>query len=85
MLNINNQTYRRLAEAMQHALLIPEGDTLVFMIGKGNEGNNLEALEAWVKEALPTFEEDLALAALPLLMTRLEQTMNHWGACNEPV
>ncbi|MBP7900747.1 MAG: hypothetical protein KAZ85_02000 [Gammaproteobacteria bacterium] len=85
MLNPTENTYRRLANAMQQALLIPEGDALVFIIGKGNEGNNLEALETWVKEALPTFEEDLALAVLPLLMTRLEQTMNYWGACNEPV
>ena len=79
MLNPTENTYRRLANAMQQALLIPEGDALVFIIGKGTEDSNLEALETWVKEALPAFEDDLALAALPLLMSRLEQTMNHWG------
>lgn len=52
MLNPTENTYRRLANAMQQALLIPEGDALVFIIGKGTEDSNLEALETWVKEAL---------------------------------
>ena len=40
------KTSRRLAKAMQHAMQIPDGDGLVFLIGKGNELSNLEALEA---------------------------------------
>lgn len=80
MLNLNGQTHRRLAKAMQQAMLIPEGDELVFIIGSGNESSNLEALETWVKESLDVLESDLALAVLPLLLNRLEQTINHWSA-----
>ena len=40
MLNPTVSTYRRLAKAMQHAMQIPEGDALVFLIGKGNEHSN---------------------------------------------
>ncbi|MFT0212195.1 hypothetical protein VQ643_06210 [Pseudomonas sp. F1_0610] len=79
MLNLNGQTHRRLAEAMQQAMLIPEGDELVFVIGRGNESSNLEALETWVKESLDVLEDDLALAVLPLLLNRLGQTINHWS------
>lgn len=80
MHNFNGQTCRRLAEAMQRAMMIPEGDEFVFLIGSGNESSNLEALETWVKESLDAFEDDLALAVLPLLLIRLEQTINHWSA-----
>lgn len=51
MLNLNNQICRRLAKAMQHAMQIPEGDALVFLIGNGNEHSNLEAIETFVKVA----------------------------------
>ena len=80
MLNPTGSTYRRLAQAIQHAMQIPHGDGLVFLIGKGNESNNLEALETWVRETLCTLEEECGVAMLPFLLDRLEQTMNQWSA-----
>ncbi len=80
MLNPTGSTYRRLAKAMQHAMQIPEGDALVFLIGKGSEHNNLEALETFVKETFSTLEDECGVLMLPLLMDRLEQTLNHWSA-----
>lgn len=80
MLNLNNQICRRLAKAMQHAMLIPEGDALVFLIGNGNEHSNLEAIETFVKETVLTLEDEYGVIMLPLLLDRLEQTLNHWSA-----
>ncbi len=80
MPNPTRNTYRRLAKAMQHAMQIPEGDALVFLIGKGNEHSNLEALETWVKETLCTLEDEFGVAMLPFLLDRLELTMNQWSA-----
>mgnify|MGYP001159416559 FL=1 len=80
MHELSRHTCRRLACAMQAALQIPEGDALVFMIGRGTESSNLSALETWVRETLPQFEEDCSLAVLPLLLERLERTLNQWGA-----
>ncbi len=80
MLNLNNQIYRRLAKAMQHAMQIPEGDALVFLIGNGNEHSNLEAIETFVKETVLTLEDEYGVIMLPLLLDRLEQTLNHWSA-----
>lgn len=80
MLNLNNQICRRLAKAMQHAMQIPEGDALVFLIGNGNEHSNLEAIETFVKETVLTLEDDYGVIMLPLLLDRLEQTLNHWSA-----
>ena len=80
MLNLNNQICRRLAKAMQHAMQIPEGDALVFLIGNGNEHSNLEAIETFVKETVLTLEDDYGVIILPLLLDRLEQTLNHWSA-----
>jgi hypothetical protein len=80
MLNLNNQICRRLAKAMQHAMQIPEGDALVFLIGNGNEHSNLEAIETFVKETVLTLEDEYGVIMLPLLLDRLEQTLNHWSA-----
>lgn len=80
MLNHTVSTYRRLAKAMQLALQIPDGDGLVFLIGKGNEQSNLEALETWIKETLCTLEDECGVAMLPFLLDRLEQTMDQWSA-----
>ena len=80
MLNLNNQICRRLAKAMQHAMQIPEGDALVFLIGNGNEHSNLEAIETFVKETVLTLEDEYGVMMLPLLLDRLEQTLNHWSA-----
>ena len=80
MLNPTASTYRRLAKSMQYAMQIPEGDALVFLIGKGNEHSNLEALETWVRETLCTLEDECGVAMLPFLLDRLEQTMNQWSA-----
>lgn len=80
MFNINNQICRRLAKAMQHAMQIPEGDALVFLIGNGNEHSNLEAIETFVKETVLTLEDEYGVIMLPLLLDRLEQTLNHWSA-----
>lgn len=80
MLNLNNQICRRLAKAMQHAMQIPEGDALVFLIGNGNEHSNLEAIETFVKETILTLEDEYGVIMLPLLLDRLEQTLNHWSA-----
>jgi hypothetical protein len=65
---------------MQAALQIPEGDALVFVIGRGTELSNLSALETWVRETLPQFEEEYSQAVLPHLLERLERTLNQWGA-----
>ena len=80
MFNPTASPYRRLANAMQFALQIPEGDDLVFLIGKGNECSNLAALETWVEETLFTLEDECSVAMLPFLLDRLEQTMNQWSA-----
>ena len=80
MLNLNNQICRRLAKAMQHAMQIPEGDALVFLIGNGNEHSNLEAIETFVKETVLTLEDEYGVIMLPLLLDRLAQTLNHWSA-----
>ena len=56
MLNVSHRTCRRLASAIQVALRIPDGDSLVFLIGRGHEASNLDALETWVKETLPQLE-----------------------------
>lgn len=72
--------YHRLAQAMQRAMQIPEGDSLVFLIGKGNEHSNLEALETWVKETVSTLDDEWGLIMLPLLLDRLEQTLSHGSA-----
>ena len=80
MLNLNNQICRPLAKAMQHAMQIPEGDALVFLIGNGNEHSNLEAIETFVKETVLTLEDEYGVIMLPLLLDRLEQTLNHWSA-----
>ena len=80
MLNPTGNTYRRLAQAIQHAMQISDGDALVFLIGNGNERSNLEALETFVKETVLTFEEEWGVIMLPLLIDRLEQTLNHWSA-----
>lgn len=74
------KTYRRLAKAMQYAMQIPDGDTLVFLIGKGNEQSNLEALETFVEETMLALEDECSVVMLPLLLDRLEQTLNHWSA-----
>lgn len=74
------KTSRRLAKAMQHAMQIPDGDGLVFLIGKGNELSNLEALETWVNETLSMLEDECGVVMLPLLLDRLEQTLSHWSA-----
>lgn len=73
------KTYRRLAQAMQYAMQIPDGDTLVFVIGKGNEQSNLEALETFVEETMLALEDECSVVMLPLLLDRLEQTLNHWS------
>lgn len=65
---------------MQHAMQIPEGDALVFLIGNGNEHSNLEAIETFVKETVLTLEDEYGVIMLPLLLDRLEQTLNHWSA-----
>ena len=80
MFNINNQICRRLAKAMQHAMQISDGDELVFLIGNGNEHSNLEAIETFVKETILTLEDEYGVIMLPLLLDRLEQTLNHWSA-----
>lgn len=80
MHELSRHTCRRLARAMQAALQIPEGDALVFVIGHGTESSNLSALETWVRETLPQFEEECSRAALPHLLERLERTLNQWGA-----
>ncbi len=80
MLNLNDQIYRRLAKAMQHAMQISDGDELVFLIGKGSECSNLEALETFVKETILTLEDECGVIVLPLLLDRLEQTLSHWSA-----
>lgn len=80
MLNLNNQICHRLAKAMQHAMQIPEGDALVFLIGNGNEHSNLEAIETFVKETVLMLEDEYGVIMLPLLLDRLEQTLNHWSA-----
>lgn len=80
MLNLNNQICRRLAKAMQHAMQISDGDELVFLIGKGSECSNLEALETFVKETILTLEDECGVIVLPLLLDRLEQTLSHWSA-----
>ena len=73
MLKLNNQIYRRLAQAMQYSMQIPEGDALVFMVGKGNEKSNLEALETFIKETVLTLEDEVGVVMLPLLMDRLDR------------
>lgn len=80
MLNLDDQIYRRLAKAMQHAMQISDGDELVFLIGKGSECSNLEALETFVKETILTLEDECGVIVLPLLLDRLEQTLSHWSA-----
>ncbi|HIQ53229.1 MAG TPA: hypothetical protein EYH51_08215 [Pseudomonas pachastrellae] len=80
MLKISDHTCRRLARAIQFALRIPEGDALVFLIGRGHEASNLDALETWVSETLPQLEEECGKAVLPYLLDRLESTMDQWGA-----
>lgn len=80
MLNVSHRTCRRLASAIQVALRIPDGDALVFLIGRGHEASNLDALETWVIETLPQLEEECGQAVLPYLMHRLENTMERWGA-----
>lgn len=71
---------RRLAQTIQYVMQIPNGDALVFMIGKGNEKSNLEALETFVEETISMLEDEVGLVMLPLLLDRLEQTLNHWSA-----
>lgn len=80
MLNVSHRTCRRLASAIQVALCIPDGDALVFLIGRGHEASNLDALETWVKETLPQLEEEGGQAVLPYLLNQLENTMERWGA-----
>ncbi len=80
MFNPTGSTYRRLAQAIQHAMQISDGDALVFLIGKGNERSNLEALETFVKETVLTLEDECGVIMLPILIDRLEQTLNHWSA-----
>lgn len=80
MLELSQHTCRRLASAMQVALQIPEGNALVFLIGRGHEHSNLAALETWVKETLPQLEEECGVAVLPYLVGRLQQAMDQWGA-----
>lgn len=80
MPELSHTTCKRLASAMQVALHIPEGDALVFLIGRGTESSNLAALETWVRETLPQFEEECGRAVLPHLLERLERTLNQWGA-----
>lgn len=80
VLELSQHTCRRLARAMQVALQIPEGDALVFLIGRGHEHSNLAALETWVKETLPQLEEECGVAVLPHLVGRLQQAMDQWGA-----
>ncbi|WP_150304335.1 hypothetical protein [Pseudomonas saliphila] len=80
MLNVSHRTCRRLASAIQVALRIPDGDALVFLIGRGHETSNLDALETWVKEALPQLEEECDKAVLPYLLVHLKSTMERWGA-----
>ena len=79
MLEVSQQTCRRLACAMQVALQIPEGDALVFLIGQGSENSNLSALETWIREMLPQLEEECGKAVLPFLLSRLESTIEQWG------
>ena len=80
MINVSHRTCRRLASAIQVALRIPEGDALVFLIGRGHEASNLDALETWVIETLPQLEEECGQAVLPYLLHQLENTMERWGA-----
>ena len=80
MLNVSHRTCRRLASAIQVALRIPDGDSLVFLIGRGHEASNLDALETWVKETLPQLEEECGQAVLPYLLHQLENTMKRWGS-----
>jgi len=80
MHNFSRNTCRRLASAIQATLQIPEGDALVFVIGRGTESSNLAALETWVRETLPKFEEECGHVVLPYLLERLERTLDHWGA-----
>ncbi|WOD11546.1 hypothetical protein RPW65_01295 [Pseudomonas sp. NyZ704] len=80
MINVSHRTCRRLASAIQVALRIPDGDALVFLIGRGHEASNLDALETWVKETLPQLEEECGKAVLPYLLVHLESTMERWGA-----
>jgi hypothetical protein len=79
MLEVSQQTCRRLACAMQVALQIPEGDALVFLIGQGSENSNLSALETWIREMLPQLEEECGKAVLPFLLSQLESTIEQWG------
>jgi hypothetical protein len=44
------------------------------------ESSNLAALETWVRETLPQFEEECGRAVLPYLLERLERTLHQWGA-----
>jgi len=79
MPEFSKKTCLRLASAMQVALGIPDGDSLVFLIGRGNEIDNLAALETWVCETLPQLEDQCGQAMLPYLLDRLDQTISQWG------
>ena len=79
MPEFSKKTCLRLASAMQVALGIPDGDSLVFLIGRGNETDNLAALETWVCETLPQLEDQCGQAMLPYLLDRLDQTISQWG------
>jgi hypothetical protein len=66
----------RLASALAFSMQIPEGSTLVCVLGQGDESSNLSALSNWVEKELCEMDDDNLNDPLPVLIGNLERTLN---------
>jgi len=65
----------RLASALVFTMQIPEGTSLVYLLGEGDESSNLSALTFWVEKELSDMDESHLNDPLPMLLGRLERTL----------
>lgn len=68
----------RLTDALVVSFGIPEGQELIAVLGHGHESNNREAVRSWVALALQNPDLPMAVAAMPHLVRRLENTFSDW-------
>ncbi len=76
-----NPVVMRLAKSLAATYNVPQReDELVMIFGSGDESNNLQAIESWVRNSLFDIDEPMALDMLNHLVHRFGETLEQWEA-----
>ena len=78
---MTNQKTKRIANSINLIAHLPEGDSLVYLLGTGDESNNLDALTSWVDQQSDLLTIEQPHFMIEQLTHRLQNKIHDMNSC----